>query len=214
MKEKSLGLVVGIFLVLSLFSVSSLAVKHVPKRIVKAKQQMNLFSKLKMFLEKGIRPLTIVGNCLCSKYPDDSGTCYATDVYCHIKCPSSARCGCAIDVFDENYNFKYEVEVKPGRKEPIRDGNKYEVYECSQPTCDCTRYKSQGCGRDGCASNEMYKTRDCDPEGCADEQTCVYRDKCVTTTTTTTTTTITTTTIPPKPGLAVKFLKTILSAFR
>jgi hypothetical protein len=44
--------------------------------------------------------------------------------------------------------------------------------------CSCTLWVNQGCGKDGCTSNQMYQTRTCTPSGCDVQSQCVYDSSC------------------------------------
>jgi hypothetical protein len=52
--------------------------------------------------------------------------------------------------------------------------------QCIAPSsqCSCTPWVNQGCGKGGCASNEMYQTRTCTPWKCDTHEQCVYDSSC------------------------------------
>jgi len=50
-------------------------------------------------------------------------------------------------------------------------------FKCSS-SCSCTPWVNQGCGKGGCASNQMYQTRTCTPSGCDVQSQCVYDSSC------------------------------------
>lgn len=172
------------------------AVKHVSSQYEEIRKGMGIFSKIRYWLHEALTPATMVGNCLCSIYPDASGQC--NQYTCQISCPSSATCtggtgGCAIDFFDSNYNFLREEHVSPGTSAWANKNEYWENYYCDISGCSCTKFQDGGCGAGPCNSDEMLRYRTCTPSGCDDEQVCVYRSECTPTTTTTPTTTPTTT---------------------
>jgi len=61
----------------------------------------------------------------------------------------------------------------------VTSGDQTKTASCfvtvNEPQCECSAWsdwQNQGCGKDGCAANQMYqiRTRDCNPDGCDVEQ--------------------------------------------
>jgi len=201
------------------------AIKHVPRLHEDIQKNMDFLSKIRYFIIKNLRAFTIVNGYTCSDYPDDIVDCrWSYTSLCKVQCPTTVRGGCAVDLYDENYNFITEQILQPGEHIYIcsqcSGAQIAENYYCNQPSweCHCSSWTSYGCGSGPCRSTEIYMTRTCNPPGCLDEHLCVESSTCGATTTIPTTTTITTTTptsttIPSPPShdwLLIAFFITIL----
>ncbi len=185
MKRNILILTTAFALVLILTIGSTFAVKQVSKEWVESRQKQGFFNAIGLWWAETMRSLsglTVVGGKLCSTYPDESGQCHDSS-FCVVRCPSYLSGGCAIPIFDRDYQFIYEAQISPGQTVDVMSGQYWENYYCNLD-CSCTLYQDAGCGAGPCGSNKMLRQRTCDVDPstgkpCAEEQACIYSDKCV-----------------------------------
>lgn len=148
-------LFVGVFIfgsqtgLLSVTPVYSVSVENGTKHVREARD-MSLLDSMRRSLNK--YSFTTIDGYLCSTYPDQTGDGET------ITCSAPY---CAVDVFDEDYNYKMSFEMEDGETTTIVSPDLYELYECDEKA-DCSDWEAQGCGAGPCPEDDMYKTRDCD----------------------------------------------------
>lgn len=140
-----------------------------------------LESQISLFLSHLNRPLTVVGGYTCSDLPEDSGQCTA-GVDCKIYCPDYLSGGCAIQIYNENYQFLQEYDFShPGMTLEVDSPQGavlfYENYYCDED-CDCSAWVQHGCGAGPCSDEYMYKTRTCNIGCDLETEVCQWKDFC------------------------------------
>ena len=126
-------------LILILMLITSVsAVKHVPKLHEDIHQNMGFLSMIKYHIIKSLRVFTIVHGYICSDRPDDVVDCrWSYTGFCKVQCPTTVQGGCAVDLFDENYELMWEETLQPGEYLYIcsecSGPHIAEVYYCNTP---------------------------------------------------------------------------------
>ncbi len=80
------------------------------------------------------KPLTVVGGCLCSDYPDESGCRVGSTAT--VYCPSYLRGGCVVVLYTSAWGFIQEKQIPPGSSTVVSyPAFCWESYWCNRAIC-------------------------------------------------------------------------------